>query len=299
MEELSPPKARLPSFLKLFSRIKLNFYRIHLFYFLFTVLISSVIVYGSTANGNSGDAEKEFHLRYVDALYLTTSAMTNTGLNVVNLASVTYFQQAVVFILVPMGNAMFVSTPVLYVRRYWFRKKMNHFLQHSKAGRAMVDDIERQESEARADKARRDNETDKTPLKNFNSDSVRRRRGYGEYHLNAHGGFPFPWQARSVQNMFHASFRKLHRPPHDEPHSYLTFQPHLDHKGRFHSLDDKQKAELGGAEYRALTLLGWLLPACLLSWFCLGIIILVPYSYHGSDANIIRTSQPGNLEPGW
>ena len=64
-------------------------------------------------------------------------------------------------------------------------------------------------------------------------------------------------------------------------------------------MNEKEREELGGVEYRALHLLGWLLPAYILFWFALGIVILVPYSYYHSMATQIRTSQPGNLDPGW
>lgn len=58
-----------------------NFYRVHVIYFLLTILLSSVIMYGSGVNGNSDDAQARFTLRYIDAIYLCASAMTNTGLN--------------------------------------------------------------------------------------------------------------------------------------------------------------------------------------------------------------------------
>lgn len=41
---------------------------------------SSVFMYGYGVDGNSGDVGVFFPLRYVDALYLCTNAMTNTGL---------------------------------------------------------------------------------------------------------------------------------------------------------------------------------------------------------------------------
>ena len=57
---------------------RLNFYRLHMAYFLITVLISSVILYGS---GIVDDPTENYggHLEYIDALFLCTSAMTATG----------------------------------------------------------------------------------------------------------------------------------------------------------------------------------------------------------------------------
>lgn len=306
MAKRSQLRSHLPSFPKSLSQVKLNFYRLHLLYFIITILLSSVIVYGSTTNGNSGHEEKQFYLRYIDALFLCTTAMTNSGLNVVNLASITGFQQAVLFILIPLGNVCTVSTVTVYIRKYWFRKKMRHFIEHSKAGQAIVDDIERQDTSSshQEHSPQRGNSrpsTDRIPL-NISSgqENVRqRRKNQSEHHLSAHGGFPFPWQSETFRDAFHKSFQGFSRKPHNEPHNYLSFQPSLDHKGRFHSLDENQRTEIGGVEYRALKLLSWLLPAYFISCFFLGVIILVPYSYHHSVASIIRTSQPGSLEPGW
>jgi len=296
----------LPSWIR---NIRLNFYRLHLYYFIFTILLSSIIVYGSTTNGNSGNAQDQFNLRYIDALFLCASAMTNSGLNVVNLGAITGFQQAVLFNLIPLGNVMFVSMSTVYVRKYFFRKKIRHFLHHSKAGRQVANDIERDNtSHSKTHDAYQrsqpiDASSSRVPKDHKITAELRNRKASKKdpnpHHLTHFGGFPLPWENAGVQNLLHAPFRKLHRPPHDEPHNYLSFKPALDSRGRFLSLDERQREELGGVEYKALHLLGWLLPAYLLFWFLLGVVILVPYSYYGPLANVLRTSQPGSLEPGW
>ena len=58
--------------------VQLNFYRVLMAYFLITILISSVILYGS---GIADDPTENYggHLEYIDALFLCTSAMTATG----------------------------------------------------------------------------------------------------------------------------------------------------------------------------------------------------------------------------
>ncbi|CAD0093502.1 unnamed protein product, partial [Aureobasidium vineae] len=275
-------KDRLPSWLR---NIRLNFYRLHLCYFIFTILLSSIIVYGSTTNGNSSNAQEQFDLRYIDALFLCASAMTNSGLNVVNLGAITGFQQAVLFILIPLGNVMVVSMSTVYIRKYFFRKKIRHFLHHSKAGRQVAKDIEqdsfkqqghhdlsqpRQTIEASSSRVPKDHEMT-AELRNRRMP----KKDTSPHHLTHFGGFPFPWESSGFQNLFHAPFQKLHRPPHEEPHNYLSFKPALDSRGRFLSLDARQREELGGVEYKALHLLGWLLPAYLLFWFCLGVVILL------------------------
>ncbi|KAL8831189.1 MAG: hypothetical protein Q9191_001001 [Dirinaria sp. TL-2023a] len=248
-----------------------NFYRVHLSYFILTIIVSSVIVYGSGVNGNSDDAEAQFRLRYIDALFLCASAMTNTGLNTVNLGSITAFQQSVLAILLLLGNIVTVSVATIWIRRHFFRQHANEFVQHSQAGRQVVEDIDRESA---------------PPNKEFGhvrsasgNGSVRRRSANSEQgpallskakirssHLEVgHGGFPYPW----------------------------------DTTGRFRSLSETELEEIGGVEYRALGVLIWLLPAYVLFWLALGLVFLVPYSYRGDVAAIIRDSQPGNLIPGW
>ena len=68
---------------------RLNFYRLHMAYFLITILISSLIMYGS---GIVDDPTENYgsHLEYIDALFLCTSAMTATGRP--HVASIPYFR---------------------------------------------------------------------------------------------------------------------------------------------------------------------------------------------------------------
>jgi len=296
-----------PAWLSKSNLFRLNFYRVHLAYFVFTILLASVIMYGSTTNGNSGDAEAQFFLRYIDALFLCTSAMTNSGLNTVNLGSITAFQQVILYLLMVMGNIMTVSTSTVYIRRYFVGKKIRNVYQHSKAAQDVVEDVEAQGERPRKTTPQEANRTTKIPCDHPNTQAVRRRQPnheteeeyYKAHHYRDHGGIPMPWQSRTVRSAFHAPFASVHRNPHDEPHDYLSFHPALDSKGRFHSLDERQREELGGVEYRALELLSWLLPAYILLCTALGIVILVPYSYYHSIHGTIDTSQPGNLAPGW
>lgn len=54
-----------------------------------------------------------------------------------------------------------------------------------------------------------------------------------------------------------------------------------------------------GVEYAALELLTWLLPLYLFGWILLGIIILAPWAKYTHINTLIRTDQPGNLNPVW
>ena len=214
----------------------LNFYRLHVLYFIFTILLSSLIVYGSGINGNSHDEEAKFKLRYIDALFLCTSAMTNTGLNTVNLSSITAFQQSVLFVLILIGNITVVSTVTVAVRRHWMRKYMRDFVQRHEGGRKMVENIEREERGERGNNG---------GIKADDSSTLRRRRMNREakgsnpkisdkpsrpgHHETGHGGLPYPWEW-SISRKLGSTFRSSGRPVEGYPHHYLSFKPSLDHK---------------------------------------------------------------------
>ena len=124
---------------------QINFYRLHMLYFIVVIAISSIIVYGEGLANDRHEINGS-SLRYIDALFLCCSAMTTTGLNTVNLGTLTAFQQAIFCILLLVGNVVFVSTFVVLIRRHYFRRKLAHIVQHSKSGQKVLRDIERQES---------------------------------------------------------------------------------------------------------------------------------------------------------
>ncbi|MCJ1381680.1 hypothetical protein MMC17_004791 [Xylographa soralifera] len=315
MPRLNPAKHFESLLATIHTRVfHLNYFRLHLLYFVSVILLSSVIVYGSGVNGNSNDEEASFYLTYVDALFLCTSAMTSTGLNTVNLGAITTFQQAVLFILIFIGNVVTISVVTVAIRRHYYRVYMKDFLNHSKAGRQIVDDIDRQPNgqtssshveEGRTTGSYRQEESDGTRR----STEMRERKpapsqnqlgqtsSYRPYETG-HGGFPYPWEISSIRNL-RSRYRTSGSATPGKSHHYLSFQPSVDHKGRFHSLNEAEREELGGVEYRALSLLLWLLPAYIIFWLALPMVILIPYSYVQSVQTILQGSQPGNLSSGW
>ena len=79
-DDIKKPEKGKRDLIKMFRErvLQLNFYRVHMSYFIIGIAISSVIVYGEglTKGGTEIQGSK---LRYVDALFLCTSAMTDTG----------------------------------------------------------------------------------------------------------------------------------------------------------------------------------------------------------------------------
>ena len=218
----------------------LNFYRLHLTYFIFVILLSSVIVYGSAINGNSNEEEALFQLSYTDSLFLCVSAMTSTGLNTVNLSVITAFQQAVLFVLILMGNITTISIATVIIRRHYFKKYMRDFLNHCKAGRQMVEDIDQ---EVDNKKGLRNGETSSRQAYTTQHDSngeareqemappsvSRDQSTRPRHHESGRGGFPYPWEIDTIRNIG-SKLRYTRSSKQNKPHHYLSFEPSLDKK---------------------------------------------------------------------
>ncbi|GAA5980852.1 hypothetical protein JCM10908_003891 [Rhodotorula pacifica] len=156
---------RLPAFLKrssFLSRVSafcsahLNFYRVHLLIFTFTPLIFSGIFYAS--NGPS----PENQIAYIDALFMCTSGMAVTGLNSVLLASLTTWQQFIIFFLTSIGSTSFVSIIVIGIRRQFFRNKFDYMVRNDEEARKRVNQIGAEEA-ARAGRSYRAFDADHVP----------------------------------------------------------------------------------------------------------------------------------------
>ncbi|KAI5263624.1 TrkH-domain-containing protein [Aureobasidium subglaciale] len=91
-----------------------NFITLHYAYFIFTCLLTAVVFWGSST---------ATHVDFIDALFLCVSAMTEAGLNTVNLSELNTWQQIMLFGLIFIGSAIFVSNFVLQVRRRAFERK--------------------------------------------------------------------------------------------------------------------------------------------------------------------------------
>lgn len=103
----------------------LNFITLHYAYFIFTCLISAVIFWGASTPPKS--------VNFADSIFLCVSAMTLTGLNTVNLSELNTLQQFMLFFLIMIGSAIFVSSFVLLVRKRAFEAKIHKVFQEKKA----------------------------------------------------------------------------------------------------------------------------------------------------------------------
>ncbi len=104
----------------IFYRLKRYFPRatfllLHWTYFITLCLVSSIIFWHfSTPHRN---------VSYVDSIFMIVAAMTQAGLNTVNLSSLNTFQQCLLLFHIICGNQIFVSAFVVLVRKQAFHSR--------------------------------------------------------------------------------------------------------------------------------------------------------------------------------
>ncbi|KAL9115959.1 MAG: hypothetical protein Q9227_000327 [Pyrenula ochraceoflavens] len=105
-----------------------SFITLHYLYFIGTSLIASLIFWGSSTPARS--------VSYTDSLFLCVSAMTEAGLNTVNLSELNTFQQFILFVLIMLGSAILVSIVVLQVRQRAFEHKLSDLIEDRRRKKA-------------------------------------------------------------------------------------------------------------------------------------------------------------------
>jgi len=102
-----------------------NFITLHYAYFILTSLVLALILWGSnTPRPATPTQGRMVHVAFVDALFLAVSAMTEAGLNTVNLSELNTFQQILLFLGIMLGSSIWVSIFVVHVRRAAFQQKL-------------------------------------------------------------------------------------------------------------------------------------------------------------------------------
>lgn len=101
-----------------------NFITLHHAYFIGICLFSSIIFWGASTPPRS--------ISYTDSLFFVVSAMTLAGLNTVNLSELNTFQQFLLFILIMLGSAIFVSFAVVHIRRKAFKQRFKRIIDRKR-----------------------------------------------------------------------------------------------------------------------------------------------------------------------
>ncbi|ORY57908.1 cation transport protein-domain-containing protein [Pseudomassariella vexata] len=101
----------------------LNFITLHYAYFISVTLLTSVVFWGSS--------NPKYSISYTDSLFLVISAMTEAGLNTVNLSQMTTFQQFILWFLIIIGSSVWVSIWTVAARKHVFESRFQDIVRRS------------------------------------------------------------------------------------------------------------------------------------------------------------------------
>lgn len=228
-----------------------SFIFLHYAYFLITITICAVLLWATGRPFRS--------LSFTDALFLSASAMTEAGLNTVNLSTLNTFQQSVLFVLIMIGSAIFVSAFIVYVRLKAFEKE---FSSH------MREKIQQEKPNQRAmqvDEHRSSSTLDSSELAIPRNET--KQSG------------TFEREVDSEETI------KL----------YPTVSARISRNSQFHGLTIAERRQLGGNEYRAVSFLSFLVPIYFMAWQLIGVVSLGAWVAN-HRANITREN---GLNPWW
>lgn len=113
-------KQRIP----LVKEVHLNFIFLHYVYIISSALVGSVIVYPGS------------EIAYIDALFLSAGAATQSGLNTVDLNKLRLYQQIVLYIVTMLCTPIFIHSALVFIRLYWFEKRFQHVVRDARALRS-------------------------------------------------------------------------------------------------------------------------------------------------------------------
>ncbi|CAJ2500134.1 Uu.00g029870.m01.CDS01 [Anthostomella pinea] len=99
----------------------LNFITIHYGYFIVVPLAASLVFWGSS--------NPSLSISYVDSLFLIVSAMTEAGLNTVNLSQMTTWQQVILWLMIIIGSSIWVSIWTVLVRKHAFERRFEEIVK--------------------------------------------------------------------------------------------------------------------------------------------------------------------------
>ncbi|KAK1510108.1 cation transporter [Colletotrichum abscissum] len=230
----------------------LNFITLHYAYFIGTTLLASAIFYASSNPHGS--------ISYVDSLFLVISAMTEAGLNTVNLSEITMWQQVMLWLLIIIGSSVWVSIWTVMARKHVFEKSLRVVARAQKEGSRHDCGLPASNNSVAA--AQEKGAASGTGLIDVDTSSQPRTVG-NNITIGTTGNITH----RSTPSTL--SDKTPTRP-------WLSFLS-ASKEGRnsqFHSLTGPERSRLGGLEYRALHLLSIVVPLYSVLWQLLGSLAL-------------------------
>ncbi|KAF4809163.1 Low-affinity potassium transport protein [Colletotrichum tropicale] len=231
----------------------LNFITLHYAYFIGTSLLASAIFYASSSPRGS--------ISYVDALFLVVSAITEAGLNTVNLSQMTVWQQVMLWLLIVVGSTIWVSIWTVLARKHVFEKRFREIVE-----------AERERDQMREGEGC-------LPIAHGTGKKVAEASGAGG--------------AENVTRRSTASVSSKTKPT--RPWLSILSASKEGRNAQFHSLTAAEPSRLGGHEYRALRLLSVVVPLYPILWQVLGAVALGAWIAN----NMPTTATSNGANPWW
>ncbi|KUJ23762.1 TrkH-domain-containing protein [Mollisia scopiformis] len=101
-----------------------NFITLHYTYFISICLLFSLIFWGCS--------NPQYAISYTDSLFLVVSAMTEAGLNTVNLSQMTTAQQVLLWFLIVVGGSIWVSIATVHARKRVFEARFRDLVKRQR-----------------------------------------------------------------------------------------------------------------------------------------------------------------------
>ncbi|KAI9887001.1 MAG: low affinity potassium transporter [Watsoniomyces obsoletus] len=98
----------------------INFITLHYIYIISCTIVASILIY--VVGG----------MKYVDALFFASGAVTQSGLNTIDVNNIKTFQQVVLFIFTFLCNPIPINTFVVFIRLYWFEKRFQNIVREAR-----------------------------------------------------------------------------------------------------------------------------------------------------------------------
>ncbi|KAH7021508.1 cation transport protein-domain-containing protein [Microdochium trichocladiopsis] len=255
----------------------LNFITIHYAYFIVVPLVTSLIFWGSS--------KPSYTISYVDSLFLVTSAMTEAGLNTINLSQMTTFQQMLLAFLIVIGGQIWVSIWTVQVRKHAFEQRFKEVVRRERQ-RQLDRRGTGQSFMSRLSTLRTSRSHTQIPIHDPGSEPAATQQAHTPgtsdqpATLAMRETLPEPSSPRSPGDHITFADRSSHS------HDVGVTRRHGQHRAGTDTvasekdardigkLSKERRDELGGTEYRALKLLSFIVPAYFFCWQILGCIAL-------------------------
>ena len=106
-------------------KVRANFIAVHYLYMVTMALATSVVVYGAGL------------IPYIDALFFASGAVTQSGLNTIDINKLEVYQQVTFMLVTCVCTPIFIHTFVVFVRLYWFEKRFEKVVQEARDKRRL------------------------------------------------------------------------------------------------------------------------------------------------------------------